>query len=40
LALGADAYFVKPLQLAEFMQLGALIKAVARGHTPQEPSRP
>jgi CheY-like chemotaxis protein len=40
LALGADAYFVKPLQLAEFMQLGAFIKAVARGHTPQEPSRP
>jgi CheY-like chemotaxis protein len=40
LALGADAYFVKPLQLAEFMQLGALIKDVARGHTPREPSRP
>ena len=39
LALGADAYFVKPLHLEEFMQLGALIKEVAWGLTPREPSR-
>jgi len=40
LALGADAYFVKPLQLEEFMQLGALIKEVAWGHPAREASRP
>jgi CheY-like chemotaxis protein len=39
LALGADAYFVKPFELQEFMQLGALIKEVAWGHTAREPSR-
>ena len=39
LALGADAYFVKPFEFHEFMQLGALIKDVAQGHTPREPSR-
>jgi len=32
LALGADGYFVKPFHLTPFMQLGALIKAVACGH--------
>jgi hypothetical protein len=37
--MGADAYFVKPLHLEEFMQLGALIKEVAWGLTPREPSR-
>jgi CheY-like chemotaxis protein len=31
LALGADAYFVKPYHLNEFMQLGDLIKALAFG---------
>jgi DNA-binding response OmpR family regulator len=35
LALGADAYFVKPYHLQEFMQLGDLIKGLAFG----EPSR-
>ena len=29
LALGADAYFVKPYHLTEFMQLGDLIKGLA-----------
>lgn len=29
LALGADAYFIKPYHLNEFMQLGALIKDLA-----------
>lgn len=32
LALGADAYFVKPYHLNEFMQLGDLIKHVAFGN--------
>jgi CheY-like chemotaxis protein len=40
LALGADAYFVKPFALQEFMQLGALIKDVAQGHTSWQPSPP
>jgi len=31
LALGADAYFVKPYHLTEFMQLGDLIKGLAWG---------
>jgi CheY-like chemotaxis protein len=31
LALGADAYFVKPYHLHEFMQLGDLIKGLAFG---------
>ena len=31
LALGADAYFVKPYHLQEFMQLGDLIKGLACG---------
>ena len=31
LALGADAYFVKPSHLQEFMQLGDLIKGLACG---------
>ena len=31
LALGADAYFVKPYHLTEFMQLGDLIKGLACG---------
>jgi len=31
LALGADAYFVKPYHLTEFMQLGDLIKSLACG---------
>jgi CheY-like chemotaxis protein len=31
LALGADAYFVKPYHLTEFMQLGDLIKHMAFG---------
>ena len=31
LALGADAYFVKPYHLNEFMQLGDVIKHVAFG---------
>ena len=31
LALGADAYFVKPYHLNEFMELGDLIKHVAFG---------
>jgi len=31
LALGADAYFVKPYHLTEFMQLGDLIKRMAFG---------
>ena len=34
LALGADAYFVKPYHLHEFMQLGEVIKHVAFGHPP------
>ena len=29
LAMGADAYFVKPYHLNEFMQLGEVIKHVA-----------
>ena len=39
LALGADAYFVKPFEFQEFMQLGALIKDMVLGHTPRESSR-
>jgi len=38
LALGADAYFVKPYHLNEFMRLGDLIKDLAFGHTHGEPS--
>lgn len=38
LALGADAYFVKPYHLTEFMQLGDLIKDLAFGNTHGEPS--
>src|SRR5207244_12207753 len=34
LALGADAYFVKPYHLNEFMQLGDLIKRVASDNSP------
>ena len=34
LALGADAYFVKPYHLNEFMQLGEVIKQVAFGNPP------
>jgi DNA-binding NarL/FixJ family response regulator len=34
LAIGADAYFVKPSHLNEFMQLGDLIKHVAFGNPP------
>jgi CheY-like chemotaxis protein len=34
LALGADAYFVKPYHLNEFMQLGDIIKHVAFGNPP------
>ena len=34
LALGADAYFVKPYHLNEFMQLGEVIKHVAFGNSP------
>ena len=34
LALGADAYFVKPYHLNEFMQLGDVIKHVAFGNPP------
>jgi CheY-like chemotaxis protein len=34
LALGADAYFVKPYHLNEFMQLGDLIKHLAFGTPP------
>jgi len=33
LALGADAYFVKPYHLTEFMQLGDLIKDLACGES-------
>jgi two-component system, chemotaxis family, response regulator Rcp1 len=33
LALGADAYFVKPYHLTEFMQLGDLIKGLAFGES-------
>jgi CheY-like chemotaxis protein len=32
LALGADVFFEKPSRLTEFMQLGAIIKALACGH--------
>ena len=32
LAMGADAYFVKPSHLNEFMQLGQLIKQLALDH--------
>jgi DNA-binding response OmpR family regulator len=38
LALGADAYFVKPYHLQEFMQLGDLIKGLAFGNGRGEPS--
>src|SRR4051794_14870047 len=38
LALGADAYFVKPYHLNEFMPLGDLMKAVAYGNGQGEPS--
>ena len=34
LALGADAYFVKPYHLNEFMQLGDLIKNLVFGNPP------
>jgi CheY-like chemotaxis protein len=34
LAMGADAYFVKPYHLNEFMQLGALIKHLVFGNPP------
>jgi CheY-like chemotaxis protein len=34
LALGADAYFVKPYHLNEFMQLGDLIKHLVFGNPP------
>jgi two-component system, chemotaxis family, response regulator Rcp1 len=34
LAMGADAYFVKPSHLNEFMQLGDLIKQLAFGNPP------
>jgi CheY-like chemotaxis protein len=34
LALGADAYFVKPYHLNEFMQLGEVIKHVASDNAP------
>ena len=34
LALGADAFFVKPFQLTPFMQLGDIIKDVAFGNAP------
>ena len=37
LALGADAYFVKPYHLNEFMQLGEVIKHVAFGNPPTFP---
>ena len=37
LALGADAYFVKPYHLNEFMQLGEVIKHVAFGNPPLSP---
>ena len=37
LALGADAYFVKPYHLNEFMQLGEVIKHVAFGNPPSSP---
>ena len=35
LALGADVCFEKPFHLTEFMQLGAIIKALALGHSPE-----
>ena len=38
LALGADAYFVKPYHLQEFMRLGDLIKGLAFGNGLGEPS--
>ena len=34
LAMGADAYFVKPSHLNEFMQLGDIIKGLDLGNTP------
>ena len=34
LALGADAFFVKPFQLTPFMQLGDIIKGLAFGIPP------
>src|SRR5215216_3586728 len=34
LAMGADAYFVKPYHLNEFMQLGDLIKHLVFGNPP------
>jgi DNA-binding response OmpR family regulator len=34
LAMGADAYFVKPYHLNEFMKLGDLIKGLDLGNTP------
>ena len=34
LALGADAFFVKPFQLTPFMQLGDIIKDLACGNAP------
>jgi CheY-like chemotaxis protein len=34
LALGAEAYFVKPYHLNEFMQLGAVIKHIIFGTPP------
>jgi CheY-like chemotaxis protein len=34
LAMGADAYFVKPYHLHEFMELGAVIKHLVFGNPP------
>jgi len=38
LRMGADAYFVKPFHLNEFMQLGNLIKHLAFDHPRWEDS--
>jgi CheY-like chemotaxis protein len=38
LAMGADAYFVKPYHLTEFMQLGDIIKGLDFGNGQGEPS--
>jgi DNA-binding response OmpR family regulator len=38
LRMGADAYFVKPFHLNEFMQLGNLIKHLAFDHPRWEES--
>jgi CheY-like chemotaxis protein len=34
LALGADAFFVKPFHLTPFMQLGEIVKGLAFGNAP------